>query len=353
MENKYTRKQITESICYWTKHLLENGLATEEECRDLLGEGLFKRAKAAVKRGWKKTKEIAHAINWAPQKIYDKVFKPNEGVKKLVEAMATAVKQKIDLSKMRMYVNFGGVREQTYPIIGFTLLKKKSVLMMLVNRRSKSAKPQTLGDLRKFVLAHDISNIAATIESIQSGEVPQSLAESILLESKLSDFIEKNKLTKKQALRSDNFKQLKRLIKQGDEKTKTAIEKYFQTHTSKKSLSSKSTSKSSGGSTSKKPSKQTQSPSFKQKDKELDAETRSREDSGEPMKNGKPIEKDIYAVPDSGSGQFGDNLTEDDIVVFDNELINVKNVKNDIGFMFGKTKAEIALDKKFADALSL
>ena len=48
-----------------------------------------------------------------------------------------------------------------------------------------------------------------------------------LMESKFSDYIEKNKLSKEDAMKPEHFKELKKLIKQGDDKTKAAIEKAF------------------------------------------------------------------------------------------------------------------------------
>ena len=48
-----------------------------------------------------------------------------------------------------------------------------------------------------------------------------------LMESKLSDYIEKNKLSKEDAMKPEHFKELKKLIKQGDDKTKAAIERAF------------------------------------------------------------------------------------------------------------------------------
>lgn len=48
-----------------------------------------------------------------------------------------------------------------------------------------------------------------------------------LMESKLSDYIEKNKLSKEDAMKPEHFKELKKLIQQGDDKTKAAIERAF------------------------------------------------------------------------------------------------------------------------------
>ena len=55
--------------------------------------------------------------------------------------------------------------------------------------------------------------------------------EWMIMESKLSDFLEQNGLTKDDALKDDNVKKIKRLLKVSDEKAKAKIEKYFETHT--------------------------------------------------------------------------------------------------------------------------
>lgn len=46
----------------------------------------------------------------------------------------------------------------------------------------------------------------------------------LLLESHVSDYMKKNNLTKAQAMKGDHFKNIKKIIKQGDEKAKKAIE---------------------------------------------------------------------------------------------------------------------------------
>lgn len=51
--------------------------------------------------------------------------------------------------------------------------------------------------------------------------------EGVLLESKLTDLITKNKWTKEDALKPENFKQLKRAWKQGDEIMKKVVERIF------------------------------------------------------------------------------------------------------------------------------
>lgn len=55
--------------------------------------------------------------------------------------------------------------------------------------------------------------------------------EWMIMESKLSDFLEQNGLTKDDALKDDNVKKIERLLKVSDEKAKAKIEKYFETHT--------------------------------------------------------------------------------------------------------------------------
>lgn len=62
------------------------------------------------------------------------------------------------------------------------------------------------------------------------------MSESIVVESKLSDYLASKKLSKEDALKPENLKQLKKLTKQNDEKTKAQVEKYF-------SLKSKDTGK--------------------------------------------------------------------------------------------------------------
>lgn len=51
--------------------------------------------------------------------------------------------------------------------------------------------------------------------------------ESFLLESKITDLIAKNKWTKKDALKPENFKQLKQAWKQGDEVMKKVVDRVF------------------------------------------------------------------------------------------------------------------------------
>ena len=90
----------------------------------------------------------------------------------------------------------------------------------------------------------------AEVESIKCAEVPKELSESILLESKLTDYISSKKWSKEDALKPENLKELKKLTKQNDEKTKAAIEKHFASKDEKKDTSKKEVAKKS---TAKKP----------------------------------------------------------------------------------------------------
>ena len=47
---KYTEKQIVESIVKWSAYMLENNMATEDDLREVVNEGLLKRAIGAVRR---------------------------------------------------------------------------------------------------------------------------------------------------------------------------------------------------------------------------------------------------------------------------------------------------------------
>ena len=61
------------------------------------------------------------------------------------------------------------------------------------------------------------------------------------------------------------------------------------------------------------------------------------------------------SVPDASPPSFegGDPSSvppaASDMVLYDNDILNVKIEGKAIGFMFGKTQAEIALDKKYAE----
>lgn len=142
MKRNYTDKQITEAISYWANYLLESKMADEDEVKDLLGEGWLRRIGHGIKSAAKKTKELAHELNWLPQKAWDKVFKPNKGMEMLLSAMDRIGKKGENALKRTNL--FAAVPGKVYPIIGFTLLKHKTVLALLVNKSDTSAKPKTL-----------------------------------------------------------------------------------------------------------------------------------------------------------------------------------------------------------------
>ena len=50
---------------------------------------------------------------------------------------------------------------------------------------------------------------------------------TLLLETKIEDFIKDNGLSKEDALKDDNIKKLKRILKLSPDKTKRSIERYF------------------------------------------------------------------------------------------------------------------------------
>lgn len=206
----------------------------------------------------------------------------------------------------------------------------------------------------------------AEVESIKCAEVPKELSESILLESKLTDYISSKKLSKEDALKPENLKELKKLTKQNDEKTKAAVEKYFASKDEKKEPSKKEAAKTST----------TKKPTSKKTATKKPSETKA-EPAGEPSKKGKDAEgsnpkteevkagteekKDGEAKPDFGDEEEKTaakpeekpDEKKDALKFFDNKLLDVQAKGNAIGFIFSKSKAEISLDKKYTDALEI
>ena len=358
---KYTKEQIEESIVNWSSYMLKNNLATEDEVKDMLNEGLFRRAVDAVKRFGARAEEIAHAINWAPQKIYDIICKKNAGVEKLIEAMEKMRKNGATFDGIKMYAVLGA---ETYPILRFAVINHKSTLVLIVDKTAKNTNPLTLNDLKDFLVSNKI-RLTTFIDSIVCAE--QKNAEKMIAESKLSDYIEKNKLSKADALKPDVIKHIKRNItKKNDEDTKSMIEKYF----SKKSTSKGST-KSSGKKTTKakaktksKTSKKTAGARKKTLNKKAPASKTptsksapkreiSSELSSEPMDKSK--EAPTFKGGDdseASSKETTPQIQKDALNMFDNKLLDVKGQGDSIGFIFSKSKAEIALDKKEAYAFS-
>ena len=59
-------------------------MITEEELKELLNEGLFKRAVSGIKKAFTKTKDaVKDAKDSIKEKIHD-IFKPNAGVLKML-----------------------------------------------------------------------------------------------------------------------------------------------------------------------------------------------------------------------------------------------------------------------------
>ena len=351
MKKQYTNKQIEKSINHWANYLLENEMASAEEDKDILGEGWIRRIGHGIKNAVKKTKEIAHEINWLPQKMWDKVFKSNDGVKMMLDTMDRIIKNgKNALENVNIFASVPG---KVYPIVGFSLIKHKTVLLLFVDRENTSAKPKTLGDLRKFLNDADV-NIAAAIDSIRIAEAPASLSESIILEANVVDkMIDKNGWTKKQSLKPENLKLLKKAFKQNEKKTIEKIEKHFANKPASKPSSNTSTKTSHAepktGSTTKATSTKTTTSKSSKAHDDFESSTSATEPSTTEPTTSEPsadFEDSKATTKDPG----------DAIKVFDNELLKVvpdkKTGDKNIGFVFTKSKAEIAIDKKLADKFS-
>ena len=368
---KYTQKQIVESIVTWSTYMLENGMATEEELKGLLNEGLFKRAVAGMKGAMEKTKEaLSNASKATKEKLHD-IFLPNDGVEKMLIAMNKVSKDGVELDGVKIYANLGG-KGKTIPVVGFAMANGKKTLILLVDSINKSAKPKTLTELRDFlVVDQKIKKVKAAVESVKCAEVPKELSESILLESKLTDYISSKKLSKEDALKPENLKELKNLTHYSNEKTKAAIEKYFASKDEKKEHSTKEAAKKS---TTKKPTA-AKKPKVKKTATKKPVETKA-EPTGEPSKKGKDVEgSELEAKEvDIGTGEKKDEdlpdfegsekkkeekpeqkpeEKKDAFKLFDNKLLDVQAKGNNIGVIFSKSKAEISLDKKYTDALEV
>ena len=357
-KSKYTDKQIVESIVHWSTYMLENGMTTEEELKGLLNEGLFKRAVAGAKSAIKKTKEAISNVKKATKETLHDIFLPNDGVEKMLVAMSKASKDGIEFDGVKIYANLGG-KGKTIPVVGFAMANGKKTLILLVDSTNKSAKPKTLTELRDFlVVDQKIKKVKAEVESIKCAEVPKELSESILLESKLTDYISSKKWSKEDALKPENLKELKKLTKQNDEKTKAAIEKHFASKDEKKEPSKKEAAKTST----------TKKPTSKKTATKKPSETKA-EPAGEPSKKGKDSEgnnpkteevkagteekKDGDAKPDFDGEEEKPDEKKDALKFFDNKLLDVQAKGNAIGFIFSKSKAEISLEKKYTDALEI
>ena len=150
-KSKYTEKQIVESIVHWSTYMLENGMATEEELKGLLNEGLFKRAVAGAKGAIKKTKEAISNVKKVTKETLHDIFLPNDGVEKMLVAMSKASKDGIEFDGVKIYANLGG-KGKTIPVVGFAMANGKKTLILLVDSTNKSAKPKTLSELRDFLV---------------------------------------------------------------------------------------------------------------------------------------------------------------------------------------------------------
>lgn len=324
-KTKYTQHQISESICYWSRKLLDEGLATEDELRDLIGEGLFRRAIGTVKRGVEGVKNAATAIKEAPKKLFDRVFKPNAGVVKMRDAINKMSKDGIELKGVKIYATLG---KSTFPVVDF-LLKGKKSLMLVIDKAVSSAKPKTLAELREFLHDHlpTKAKVVDAIDGIYCAEANKEVLKA-LFESKLTDYIEKKGLSKEDALKPETVKEIKRLkiMKKKDEDIKAAIEKHF--------------------------SQSKEEPSGKKPKASHRAEAKAKEPETKDEPSSKPMEKDPPKEGASKKPEKPEKPKKPQLTIFDNQLLDVKSQKDNLGFIFSKSKAEIKLDKEYEHMFS-
>ena len=169
----------------------------------------------------------------------------------------------------------------------------------------------------------------------------------------MTDYISSKKWSKEDALKPENLKELKKLTKQNDEKTKAAIEKHFASKDEKKDTSKKEATKNSTTKKSTTSKNATvKKPASKKTATKKPSETKA-EPAGEPSKKG----KDVKSIPDFGDEEEKTKAKpeekKDALKFFDNKLLDVQAKGNAIGFIFSKSKAEISLEKKYTDALEI
>ena len=166
----------------------------------------------------------------------------------------------------------------------------------------------------------------------------------------MTDYISSKKWSKEDALKPENLKELKKLTKQNDEKTKAAIEKHFASKDEKKDTSKKEATKNSTTKKSTTSKNATvKKPASKKTATKKPSETKA-EPAGEPSKKGKDAEG---SKQDTKEVKTGTEEKKDALKFFDNKLLDVQAKGNAIGFIFSKSKAEISLEKKYTDALEI
>lgn len=193
MKSNYTKKQIEKAICKWTSYLLENNMATEFEMKQLIAEGLFKRAKTGIKNIFKgATHGISSVIKATGIAIHD-AFAANSGVKDMLTAVKALIQKGKKASAIRLFVC---VDDNNYPCAKFALSKNRKTLALVFDD-SKKKKPLTFEDLFQFLKENSIVSkgrkISDFIDSICCGKLSDNNinAEDLLAESIKSKDIER------------------------------------------------------------------------------------------------------------------------------------------------------------------
>ena len=180
---KHSKRQIEEAICKWSCYLLEKKLATEHEVENMLGEGLFKRAKTFVKNAFKHVGQgIASGVGTVARKVHD-TFAANAGVKEMMQAIKKLLKQGKDADKIKLWLV---VDKKQKPIVGFKLSKNKSTLALLFDDKAKDT--MTYEDLEEFLskagITGDDRKISDFVDALICGQVEDDeiklVAESVV-----------------------------------------------------------------------------------------------------------------------------------------------------------------------------
>lgn len=329
----YTKRQIKDTICKWSVYLLENKLASEDEVKDMLDEGLFKRAKTYVKNAFKHVGQgIAHGVKAAGLKIHD-TFAANAGVKELMNALKQLWKKnKVKPDKIKFYI-FDS--KNTFPVEKFVLSKNKKALAALYSDQNKT--PCTFKDLAKLLVDNKVvgndRKITDFVEALVIGKIEDdvSFSESEVLNeadefSRLDDVLDALKWSKKTALSQP--KNIQKIMALLGIRNENALREKIKEHYAEKGDDSSISSDGSDDS-----------------DEKFDEDPDTADDK-KPKKNKKELDKEKLAK--SENDYLIKTTDDEEVGIKNNPFKNVQIKGNNIGIRFNLSKQ----DQKARDDLT-
>ena len=339
---KHTRQQVENSICKWSGYLLENKLASEAEVKQMLGEGLFKRAKTYVKNAFKHVGQgIASGAKKVGLKVHD-TFAANKGVAKLMDAVAKLMDKGIDAEDIKLYVSF---KKKTYAIADFALAKNRKTLALLFDDKAKKTK--TYEELEQFMLDNKITGndkrITDFVDSLIIGQIENGLdslneSKKSSAQQKIAKVLEVLGWDSKKALKDDNIENVMNLL--GMKNKTTVAQEIADYYKSKGEKGVDDPTISSDDPASDFRDDKSDSADDDEKDAEEDAEEKPDFDKEENTPKTETMNTALMKTTDG-----------DTVGVMDNAFLNVLTKGNAIGIMFDMPKAEIEKKKRQRVAL--